>query len=173
MIRRVAAEALSSIEDSSRRAVAELHRLLGFLRRAGDTDELAPQPSLAQLGRSDRRGPRGKSQRRLTIRGDVRSLSPTLEVSAYRIIQEALTNIRKHSQASTAPLDSNTGPTELEVEILDDGPASEGRPGGGGTGMGLIGMRERAELHDGHLCATPDRGVASRSTRLPMSRDAA
>ena len=102
VIQQRAAEALSSIEHSSRRAVAELHRLLGFLRRAGDSDELSPQPSLAQLGDLVDDAHEADLTVRLTISGDARPLSPTLEVSAYRIIQEALTNIRKHSQASTA-----------------------------------------------------------------------
>ena len=127
-----AAEALSSIEHSSRRAVAELHRLLGFLRRAGDTDELAPQPSLAQLGDLIDESREADLNVCVTIRGEARPLSPTLEVSAYRIIQEALTNVRKHSQASTAHVGLLYRPTELEVEILDDGPGSEadeaGRP---------------------------------------------
>lgn len=169
-----AAEALSSIEHSSRRAVAELHRLLGFLRRAGDSDELAPQPSLAQLGDLVDDAHEGNLNVRLTISGDARSLSPTLEVSAYRIIQEALTNVRKHSQASTASVGLQYRPTELEVEILDDGPASEGDQAGGGTGHGLIGMRERAELHDGHLCADPRPGGGfAVHAVFPLRRDAA
>ena len=97
-----AAEALSSIEDSSRRAVTELHRLLGFLRRAGDTDELFPQPGLAQLGDLIAEAGQGELIVDLTVKGEARPLSPTLEVSAYRVIQEALTNTRKHSRATTA-----------------------------------------------------------------------
>jgi len=153
-----AAEALSSIEHSSRRAVAELHRLLGFLRRAGDTDELAPQPSLAQIGELIAEASEADLDVCLTIRGDARPLSTTLEVSAYRIIQEALTNVRKHSQASTAHVGLLYRPTELEVEILDDGPASQADGAGGLSGHGLIGMRERAVLHGGHLCADPRPG---------------
>ena len=153
-----AAEALSSIEHSSRRAVAELHRLLGFLRRAGDSDQLSPQPSLAQLGDLVHDAHEADLTVRLTISGDARPLSPTLEVSAYRIIQEALTNVRKHSQAATAHVGLQYRTTELEVEILDDGPGAEGDAIGGGTGHGLIGMRERAALHGGHLCADPRAG---------------
>ena len=169
-----AAEALSSIEHSSRRAVAELHRLLGFLRRAGDSDELAPQPSLAQLGDLVDDAHEADLTVRLTISGDARPLSPTLEVSAYRIIQEALTNVRKHSQASTGYVGLHYRPTELEVEILDDGPVAEGDEAGGGTGHGLIGMRERAALHGGHLCADPRPGGGfAVHAVFPLARDAA
>jgi signal transduction histidine kinase len=143
-----AAEALSSIEASSRQAVLELHRLLGFLRRAGETDELAPQPSLAQLGDL-------VAAEDLTIEGDSRPLSPTLEVCAYRIVQEALTNARKHAGEAKATVRVRYGPATLEVEVLDDGPVAADRSGAGEGGLGLIGMRERASLHGGHLRAGP------------------
>ena len=97
-----AAAALNSIEASSRQAVIELHRLLGFLRRAGDTDDLTPQPDLSQLGDLVAQHSQGELTVELTIEGDARPLPPTLEVSAYRVIQEALTNTRKHSRAATA-----------------------------------------------------------------------
>ncbi len=169
-----AAEALSSIEHSSRRAVAELHRLLGFLRRAGDSDELAPQPSLAQLGDLVDDAHEADLTVRLTISGDARPLSPTLEVSAYRIIQEALTNVRKHSQASTAHVGLLYRLTELEVEIVDDGPGSESEGVGGPPGHGLIGMRERAALHGGHLCADPRPGGGfAVHAVFPLATDAA
>ncbi len=169
-----AAEALSSIEHSSRRAVAELHRLLGFLRRAGDADELAPQPSLAQLGDLIDESREADLNVCVTIRGEARPLSPTLEVSAYRIIQEALTNVRKHSQASTAQVGLLYRPTELEVEILDDGPGSEADEAGSETGHGLIGIRERAALHGGHLCADPRPGGGfAVHAVFPLTGDAA
>jgi len=153
-----AAEALSSIEDSSRRAVTELHRLLGFLRRAGDTDELFPQPGLAQLGDLIAEAGQGELIVDLTIKGEARLLSPTLEVSAYRVIQEALTNTRKHSRATTANISVHYGLTELEVEVFDDGPERDAEQAGGQVGHGLIGMRERAALHGGHLRAGPRPG---------------
>jgi signal transduction histidine kinase len=170
----LAAEALSSIEHSSRRAVAELHRLLGFLRRAGDSDELSPQPSLAQLGDLVDDAHEADLTVRLTISGNARPLSPTLEVSAYRIVQEALTNVRKHSQASTAHVGLFYRPTELEVEIVDNGPESESEGVGGLPGHGLIGMRERAALHGGHLCADPrpEGGFAVHAV-FPLATDAA
>jgi signal transduction histidine kinase len=169
-----AAEALSSIEGSSRRAVTELHRLLGFLRRAGEPDELVPQPGLAQLGDLIAEAGQGELIVDLTIKGEARPLSPTLEVSAYRVIQEALTNTRKHSRASTANIRLQYGLTELEVEIFDDGPERDGEQAGGQVGHGLIGMRERAALHGGHLRAGPRaEGGFSVHASFPLNSDAA
>jgi len=169
-----AAEALSSIEDSSRRAVVELHRLLGFLRRAGETDELSPQPGLAQLGDLIAEAGQGELIVDLTIKGEARLLSPTLEVSAYRVIQEALTNTRKHSRATAASVRLRYGITELEVEVLDDGPGWEAEQAGGQVGHGLIGMRERAALHGGHLRAGPRPGGGfAVHASFPLNSDAA
>jgi signal transduction histidine kinase len=169
-----AAEALSSIEDSSRRAVAELHRLLGFLRRAGETDDLAPQPGLAQLGDLIAEARQTDLIVDLTIKGQARLLSPTLELSAYRVIQEALTNTRKHSRATTAGVRLQYGLTELAVEILDDGPGRDTGQGGDQVGHGLIGMRERTALHGGHLRAgpRPGGGFAVKAS-FPLNGDAA
>ena len=150
-----AAEALSSIEMSSRQAVLELDRLLGFLRRADEVDDLAPQPGLAQLGDLVAQAAQGALTVDLSIEGDPRPLSPTLEVSAYRVVQEALTNTRKHSAGATATVRVCYGPATLEVEILDDGTVRADRPMGSEAGHGLIGMRERAALHGGHLRAGP------------------
>lgn len=169
-----AAEALSSIENSSRRAVTELHRLLGFLRRAGDTDELFPQPGLAQLGDLIAEAGQGELIVDLTIKGEARLLSPTLEVSAYRVIQEALTNTRKHSRATTANVSVHYGLTELEVEVFDDGPERDAEQAGGQVGHGLIGMRERAALHGGHLRAGPRAGGGfAVHASFPLNSDAA
>jgi signal transduction histidine kinase len=80
-----------------------------------------------------------------------------VDVSAYRIVQEALTNTLKHAQASRADVRLRYRPGELEVEIIDDGRGGAGAPGGG-SGLGLIGMRERAALHGGRLRAGPEPG---------------
>jgi signal transduction histidine kinase len=170
----LAAEALSSIEASSRQAVVELHRLLGFLRRSDDVDVLSPQPGLGQLADLIAEAGHAKLKVDLTIEGQPAVLSPTLEVSAYRVIQEALTNIRKHSAAKTARVRIEYGTTDLEVEILDDGPGRKTDPPGTRAGHGLIGMRERAALHGGHLSSgpRPDRGFAVHAT-FPLNSDAA
>jgi signal transduction histidine kinase len=153
-----AAEALSSIEASSRQAVEELHRLLGFLRREGEADERAPQPGLAQLRDLVAEATQGELVVDLAIEGDPRPLPPTLEVSAYRVVQEALTNSRKHSRGTTANVRLRYGTDTLEVEVLDDGLALAERPVGTERGHGLIGMRERASLHGGHVKAGPRPG---------------
>jgi signal transduction histidine kinase len=152
-----AKEALGAIELSSRHAVQELYRLLGFLRQAGDPDPLASQPGLGQLAGLAA----GMSNTELTVEvrveGESRPLPATVDVSAYRIVQEALTNTLKHAGASRADVHLRYWPDELEVEIVDDG-----RPNGGPVatsgGLGLIGMRERAALHGGQLSAGPAAG---------------
>jgi signal transduction histidine kinase len=151
-----AAAALSSIETSSRQAVLELQRLLAFLRRGDEVDDLAPQPGLAQLDDLVAQAAQGELTVDLSIEGDPRPLSPTLEVSAYRVIQEALTNTRKHSGSANATVRVCYGPATLEVEVLDDGSGPAGRRvAGADSGHGLIGMRERAALHGGHLRTGP------------------
>jgi signal transduction histidine kinase len=166
-----AAEALSSIEASSRQAVTELDRLLGFLRRAGDDDGLAPQPALAQLDVLIAQAAQGELHVDLEIEGDVRPLSETLEVSAYRIIQEALTNTRKHSPGASATVRVSYLPTALEVVVLDDGAGSISRGDEKTGGNGLIGMRERTSLHGGHLRVGPrsEGGFAVHAT-FPLDR---
>jgi signal transduction histidine kinase len=152
-----AKEALSAIESSSRQAVAELHRLLGFLRQAGDRDDLAPQPGLGQLPRLAASMSDSDLAVEVSIEGESRSLPPTVDVSAYRIVQEALTNTLKHSAASRADVHVRYWPDELEVEIIDDGRPSS-VPSSASGGLGLIGMRERAALHGGQLSAGPAAG---------------
>ena len=152
-----AKEALTAIESSSRQAVAELHRLLGFLRQVGDRDDLAPQPGLGQLPRLAASMSDSDLAVEVSIEGEERSLPPTVDVSAYRIVQEALTNTLKHSAASRADVHVRYWPDELEVEIVDDGPPNGGSSSASG-GLGLIGMRERAALHGGQLRAGPAAG---------------
>jgi signal transduction histidine kinase len=152
-----AKEALRAIERSSRDAVAELHRLLGFLRQAGDTDDLAPQPGLNELPRLAASMNDSHLAVAVSIEGEERSLPPTVDVSAYRIVQEALTNTLKHSVASRADVHLRYRADELEVEIVDDGRPTGAPPASSG-GLGLIGMRERAALHGGQLSAGPAAG---------------
>jgi signal transduction histidine kinase len=149
-----AKEALSAIEQSSRQAVAELHRLLGFLRQAGDRDDLAPQPGLSQLPRLAASMGDSDLAVAVSVEGEARPLPPTVDVSAYRIVQEALTNTLKHSAASRADVHLRYWPDELEVEVVDDG-RPDGAAADGPGGLGLIGMRERVALHGGQLSAGP------------------
>ena len=149
-----AKDALTAIEASSRQAVDELHRLLGFLRQAGEADELAPTPGVGQLpslaaGMSD-----SDLIVEVDVEGEERPLPPTVDVSAYRIAQEALTNTLKHARASRADVRLRYRPGAIELEIVDDG-RGDGATSGSGSGLGLIGMRERAALHGGDLDAGP------------------
>jgi signal transduction histidine kinase len=163
---------LSSIEASSRQAVVELHRLLGFLRRPDQPDELAPQPDLAQIPELVAQAGQGGLSVKLSIDGEPRPLPQTLEVSAYRVIQEALTNALKHSGSSTASLRLVYKPDHLEVEVRDDGDGRVGKAQDNTGGHGLLGMRERVGLHGGHLSAgqTHD-GFAVRAT-FPLDGNA-
>jgi signal transduction histidine kinase len=152
-----AKESLAAIETSSRQAVLELHRLLGFLRQAGDPDDLAPRPGVGQLAGLAAGMSGSELAVEVGIEGEERPLPPTIDVSAYRIVQEALTNTLKHAAASRADVHLRYWPGELEVEIVDDGRGASG-PSGRPGGLGLIGMRERAALHGGELTAGPAPG---------------
>ncbi len=164
-----AKQALSAIESSSREAVAELHRLLGFLRQAGDTDDLAPQPGLGELDRLAKSLRESALAVEVSIEGERRSLPPTIDVSAYRIVQEALTNTLKHSVASRADVHLRYWPDEFELEVVDDGRPT-GSPMSPSAGLGLIGMRERAALLGGQLSAGPAAGGGfAVKVRLPTS----
>jgi signal transduction histidine kinase len=152
-----AKEALAAIELSSRHAVQELYRLLGFLRQAGDPDPMASQPGLGQLQSLAAGMSNAELTVEVSVEGEERALPATVDVSAYRIVQEALTNTLKHSGASRAAVRLRYRPDEFEVEIVDDGRLTD-TPVAPSGGLGLIGMRERAALHGGQLSAGPATG---------------
>ena len=162
-----AAAALTLVEASSRQAVDELRLLLGFLRQAGDPDDLAPRPGVARLAELASSMTESNLRVRVAVEGDARPLPPTVDVSAYRIVQEALTNTLKHARASRADVRVRYAPSEVEVEIVDDGRGSTPEPSRPG-GLGLVGMRERAALHGGSVRAGPrDGGGFAVLARLP------
>jgi signal transduction histidine kinase len=168
-----ARQALGSIEASSRQTVEELHRLLGFLRQAGDPEELAPQPGVGQLSRLAAGLEESGLAVDLTVDGDERPLPPTVDVSAYRIVQEALTNTLKHSGAARATVQLRYRPRDLELEIRDDGAERSGAATRRSGGLGLIGMRERAALLGGSLDAGPAPGGGFRvQVQLPTPEGA-
>jgi signal transduction histidine kinase len=148
-----AKEALTAIETSSRHAVAELHRLLGFLRQDGDEDGLAPQPGVSQLAQLVASVNGAQLAVDMTVEGQARALPHMVDVSAYRIVQEALTNTLKHARASEAQVHLRYWPEELELEILDNGRGTRNGSAHRDGGLGLIGMRERTALHGGTLTA--------------------
>jgi signal transduction histidine kinase len=147
-------DTLEKIERSGREALVEMRRLLGVLRDDGSTvPALGPHPGIAQLpGLVERLRQAGLAVD-LEIDGDATDLPPALDLSAYRVIQEALTNTLKHAGPEAhARVRVQREPRTLSIEIVDDG---AGRPANGaspsGTGHGLVGMRERVALFDGEL----------------------
>jgi signal transduction histidine kinase len=152
-----AKEALAMIETSSRQAVLELHTLLGFLRQAGDAEDPGPQPGLGEL--EDLLGAMGGSELVVEVRveGEPCPLAPTVDASAFRIVQEALTNTVKHATASRVDVHLRYRPGTLEISIVDDGRAG-GAVASSPGGLGLVGMRERVGLHGGQLTAGPVAG---------------
>lgn len=139
---------LQQIESSGREAVRELHRLLGFLRD-GQAEERAPAPSLDDLPTLTTSFPTLRVDTQLA--GDPSALSPMLSLSVYRIVQEALTNVVKHSTARSAVVRIDIT-DHVTVTVRDPGVASNT---GNGTGHGTLGLRERAALHSGTLEAGP------------------
>jgi signal transduction histidine kinase len=138
-----AREALEAIEETGKTAVAEIRRSLGILREDGVEAELAPQPTLDDLGVLVEEMRRAGLQVELNVTGDERTLDDGVGRSAYRIVQEALTNTIKHAGLVPTRVTVAYGADDLVLEIADDGP---GHTGAGEDGQGLAGMRERVRL---------------------------
>jgi len=140
-------EVLVSIERAGREALVELRRLLGVLRHGDHDQSLAPQPGLAQL---DRLIEHSDLPVVLHDEGNGDRLPPGVDLSAYRVVQEALTNVRKHGrQVTRVEVTVRRSADAVEIEICDDG---NGPPTAAG-GFGLVGLRERVSLHGGQLQA--------------------
>jgi len=156
-----------AIEETGRQALTEMRRLLGMLRASDEEISLAPQPSLANL--EDLLGQVRKTGLpvELSVEGKPRVLPPGVDLSAYRIVQEALTNALKHAGPARARVVLRYGTEDLELEIVDDG-SGVGSEGNGGHG--LAGMRERVTVFGGELSAgpRPEGGYALRA-RLPLA----
>jgi signal transduction histidine kinase len=172
---------LGTIEQTGRQAFAEMRRLVGVLRE-DESDGLEPQPTVSQIpALVDQLAAAGLAVD-LEVHGDRRLTVPAgIELSAYRIVQEALTNTLKHASTGRAKVRLEWTADRLDVEVTDDGPASRGpavgRPasaGGNGLahpgsgGHGLVGMRERVMLFDGELEAGPVAGGYRVFARLPL-----
>ena len=164
-------DVLSQIEGSSRQAVAELQRLLGFLREENQIDDIAPQPGLKQLELLVNRMRLAGLSVSVKKEGTEIPLPPGVDLSAYRIIQEALTNTLKHAGPVNADITIRYLPDAVELEIKDNGPQvaqSETNPEI--KGRGLIGMRERVSLHGGEFFAgrLPEGGFLVKA-KLPLT----
>ncbi len=150
--------ALASVEAASREAVAELHNMLGFLRQGNtpdDPEDLAPQPGLREIEPLVAKLRSAALHVDLDVTGTKRELPRTLELSAYRVVQEALTNTLKHGNARHTSVTLAYEPTTLTITIVDDGSGAPSHPDRASGGVGLIGMRERVHLHGGQLRARP------------------
>ncbi|MEU3464988.1 sensor histidine kinase [Streptomyces sp. NPDC006733] len=172
--RDTARTALATISGTSTEALDELRRMLQVLR-AGDEDSApaTPMPGLARLGEMIERVRSGGVRVDLRITGPVRPLTPGIDLCAYRVVQEALTNVLKHAPGASASVDLRYTARQVEVIVADDGQgvlSDKVRPGGG---HGLIGMRERAKLYGGRVDIGPRSagGFAVRLT-LPTSPQA-
>jgi signal transduction histidine kinase len=160
--------ALDAIERAGEQALGEMRRLLGMLRLADERAALTPQPGLGRLGELAAEVTAAGLPVDVRVEGDVVELPPGVDVSAYRIVQEALTNALKHAGPARATVVLRYVPDELELEIADDG-AGTGDGGGGGSGQGLVGIRERVGFYGGELAAGPDPGGGFRVwARLPV-----
>lgn len=146
-------DVLSQIEASSRQAVAEMQRLLGFLRQQSQTDELEPQPTLRQLGALVDEIRSAGLPVEVIIEGEPQPLPPSVDLSAYRIVQEALTNTLKHAGPARATVTIRYTDNAIELEILDNGQGPPPNVDNETRGRGLIGMHERVSLHGGEFKA--------------------
>ena len=166
-----ASEALSSIQDSGRRAVDELYLLLGMLR--DDGQDLAPQRGLSAVEGLVGEVSRSGIPIELRITGERRDLGNALEVSAYRLVQEALTNVLKHAGGSRTLVELAYDPAQLTVRVADDGTGSATSPVAGSGGHGLLGMRERVRMFGGSFDAGRRAGGGWCITAvLPIAADA-
>ncbi len=159
-------EALRRVEGVGRSALSEMRRLLAVMRRAGDRDELTPQPGLDGLDSLVKDIGRAGLPVELSVDGEPFPLPRGVDLSAYRIVQEALTNALKHAHASQADVTIHYRPDEVQIDVRDDG---HGAVTSNGAGHGLIGIRERVKLYGGEMTAgTANGGGFLLSTRLPL-----
>ena len=180
----VARQSLAAVESTARTAIDELNGLLGVLRADGDQpasspadqrtpeqrtpeDTRRPTPGVEQLDRLVDETRAAGLPVSYEVFGEPRPVPDAVALSAYRVVQEALTNTVKHAAASTADVRVRYLEQSLEVEINDDG---RGSAGPSGSGFGLVGMRERVAVHGGQLDVGPRRGGGFQvRARFPLS----
>jgi signal transduction histidine kinase len=150
-------ETLEEIEHSGRQALTETRRLFGVLRDPDEESGRAPQPGIGELPALVGSLRAAGLEVRLAIDGDHEALSSAVNVSAYRIVQESLTNVLKHAGPARAEVMVDCTDIAVTIEVTDDGPGNPAPPPGSG-GQGLPGMRERVALFGGELRAGPRPG---------------
>jgi signal transduction histidine kinase len=143
---------LLAVEATGREAMTELRRFLGALDDDGEAAGLAPQPGIGELSTLLDRVREAGLPATLEVDGAPRAVPPSLDVTAYRIVQEALTNALRYARRAATLVRLSWEPDQLRLEILDDGPATAEAEG---SGRGLVGMSERAALVGGRLEAGP------------------
>jgi signal transduction histidine kinase len=162
--------ALTAIRDASKDALSELRSVLDILRQSGEAPPRSPTAGLADLAQLVE----GTQAAGLTVHTDVKlpagPLPAGVDLAAYRIVQEALTNVTRHAGARSASVSIGQEDDTLTVEVTDDGRGGPTFATGAGSGSGIAGMRERAAALGGHLDAgpTPGGGFAVRA-RLPLA----
>jgi signal transduction histidine kinase len=162
-------EALRSVERAGRTALAEMRRLLGAMRDEREEVSFVPQPGLDGLDSLLEEVTRAGLPVELQVDGVPFPLPRGVDLSAYRIVQEGLTNALKHSHATTANVTVRYALDELQIEVRDNGVGSSTTDG---LGHGLVGVRERVKIYGGEMsaCAANGGGFVL-TTRLPLSGD--
>ena len=161
--------ALSVIKDASKDALGELRSMLDVLRQVDEESLRSPTQGLARLDDLVARARSAGLQVSTEVRGDLQRLPASVDLAAFRIVQEALTNVIRHARAATATVQVVCDDQELAVQVEDDGQGAVSHDGSG-VGQGILGMRERASALGGLVEAGPRPGGGFRVlTRLPLS----
>ena len=168
-----AVAAAAQIERTGREALAEMRRLLGVLHRDADEhDARAPQPTMAGVGALVDRARAAGLPVELHVSGERRSLPAGLDLAAFRVVQEGLTNALKYADRAPTEVHVRWAERELELEIADRGPGPARERMGGEGGHGLVGMRERVRLYGGELETGRRRGGGFKiRAKLPLVAD--
>jgi signal transduction histidine kinase len=169
-----ARQAVSAIATTARQALGDMRTMLGVLGSApaAGSEGTEPMPSLDRLGELIESVRAAGLPVELAVSGERRPLDPGVELSAYRIVQEALTNTLKHARGARSLVTVTYGPAALELNVEDHGGAGDGDLADSGQGRGLIGMRERAALYGGELEAGPSATGFRVRARLPLASSA-
>jgi signal transduction histidine kinase len=162
-------EALQTVEDTGRAALAEMRRLVGVLRRPEEAPALVPQPSLEYVDKLVAQTREAGLDTKLTLEGNPTELPQGIDLTAYRFVQEGLTNAIKHANAKHAEVVVRYANGTVELVVRDDG---SGDGNGGGSGHGLVGIRERVAVYGGELSAGPrPEGGYELRARLPVTAE--
>jgi signal transduction histidine kinase len=166
-----AAASMDFVEGAAREALAEMRRLLGMLREGEPGGELAPQPGLGDVQQLVERARESGQAVQLRVEGAHRRVPLGVDLAGFRIVQEALTNARRHSNGGTTDVRIACRPSGLEIRVTN--PIPEQAPPPDPAGHGLVGMRERTLLYGGHFEAGPQSdGTYRVAARLPTGHDA-